>query len=275
MSALISNMSSFHSFVMSWITYLDSFGASTWNLRVVAGVSAVVLLSMRYTIGHKWNVDWDALVHAVISGVGSAVCIYLNIYAASHMTGGVNEPLGTIQCNGALTSLHRIIPAITQGYAICDIINGWKLGPAFLAHGIGTFTIMTLFNELEASAIITPMLIMEVSTIVLAMLRCEFFTPKLQLITQATFALLFFVCRILIAPYLCLDVIVKMNEHLGDCYPRFIYYVTLVFGVFFNGLNLFWFIKLVKKIQRKIRGEEAIGHTQVSEYDDRGSKKKN
>ena len=133
---------------------------------------------------------------------------------------------------------------------------------------------MTLFNELEASAIITPMLIMEVSTIVLAMLRCDFLTPKMQLITQATFAFLFFLCRILIAPYLCLDVIVKMNEHLGECYPRFIFYVTLVFGIFFNGLNLFWFIKLVKKIQRKLKGEESISHTRVSEFDERGSKQK-
>jgi len=102
-SALRSIMSSFHSTVMSWIAYLDSFGASTWNLRVVAGVSAVVLLTMRYTIGHKWNVDWDALVHAIISGIGSAVCIYLNIYAASHMT-GVNEPLGKKQRKFSVSS---------------------------------------------------------------------------------------------------------------------------------------------------------------------------
>lgn len=266
-------MSAMYSQIMSWIEYLDSYGAQDWDLRVVAMVSAVFLLTMRYTIGHKWNVDWDALVHAIISGIGSAVCIYLNFYAASNIT-GLNEPLGTIQCKGPLTSLHRIIPAITQGYAICDIINGWKLGPAFLAHGIGTFTIMTIFNELEASSIITPMLIMEVSTIVLAMLRCEFLTPTMQFITQALFAFLFFLCRILIAPYLCLDVVLKMNEHLGDCYPRYIFYITLGFGAFFNGLNLFWFIKLVKKIMRKLKGEESISHTQVSEYDDRGSKLK-
>ena len=42
---------------------------------------------MRKTIGHKYDIDWDAFVHAFLSGVGSAVCIYLNIFAAVHMTG--------------------------------------------------------------------------------------------------------------------------------------------------------------------------------------------
>ena len=42
---------------------------------------------MRKTIGHKYDIDWDAFVHAVLSGVGSAICVYLNIFAAVHMTG--------------------------------------------------------------------------------------------------------------------------------------------------------------------------------------------
>jgi hypothetical protein len=49
--------------------------------------SAVFFLGMRATIGHKYNIDWDAFVHAILSGFGSAVCIYLNYYAAVHMTG--------------------------------------------------------------------------------------------------------------------------------------------------------------------------------------------
>jgi hypothetical protein len=53
------------------------------------------------------------------------------------------EPFASLQkCLGPLTSLHRIIPAITQGYAVCDIVNGIHLlskglGPEFLAHGLG------------------------------------------------------------------------------------------------------------------------------------------
>jgi len=53
------------------------------------------------------------------------------------------EPTGSLQeCAGPLTSLHRIIPAITQGYALCDIMQGFHLlstglGPEFIAHGVG------------------------------------------------------------------------------------------------------------------------------------------
>ena len=46
---------------------------------------------------------------------------------------------------------------------MCDIINGIQLGPAFLAHGIATFSVMAIFNESNASHVITPMLIMEAS----------------------------------------------------------------------------------------------------------------
>lgn len=49
--------------------------------------SAIIFLGMRKQIGHKYDIDWDALVHAIISGVGSAACIYLNSNAAVAMNG--------------------------------------------------------------------------------------------------------------------------------------------------------------------------------------------
>jgi hypothetical protein len=138
--------------------------------------------------------------------------------------------------------LHRIIPAITQGYAICDIINGFRLGPEFLAHGIATFSVAAIFNENNASHILTPMLIMEISTVVLAILRANFFTPTMQLITQASFALSFFVCRILISPVvyynICLHMFTKSKE-MGECFHDIIFYSTIIFGLFFQCLNLF------------------------------------
>lgn len=63
------------------------------------------------------------------------------------------EPQGSLQeCFGPLTSLHRIIPAITQGYAVCDIINGFHLlskglGPEFLAHGVGKYSMYSIWIE--------------------------------------------------------------------------------------------------------------------------------
>jgi len=113
---------------------------------------------MRSSIGHKRNIDWDALVHAIVTGVGSLSCVYLDYFASETLT-GVREPLRSIgpACAGPLTSLHRIIPAITQGYALCDILNGFRLGPAFLAHGVMTLLVMIIFNESNASHLITPM----------------------------------------------------------------------------------------------------------------------
>mmetsp|Transcript_1659 Transcript_1659/g.3029 ORF Transcript_1659/g.3029 Transcript_1659/m.3029 type:complete len:261 (+) Transcript_1659:180-962(+) len=243
--------------LLSVIQLINSYGAETWDLRVVTATSAVFFLGMRATVGHKYNIDWDAFVHAILSGVGSAICIYLNYYAAVHMT-GITEPLGSMSCNGALTSLHRIIPAITQGYAVCDIINGFRLGPAFLAHGIATFTVSAIFCELGASHILTPMLVMEISTIVLAILRAEFLSPQMQLITQATFAFLFFFCRIVLSPVVYYDIVLAMNQKFGDCFPAYLYYVTLIFGMFFHLLNGFWFYKLVLKIKRKLSGQESM-----------------
>jgi hypothetical protein len=43
------------------------------------------------SVGHKYNIDWDAFIHAILSGVGSAICVYLNYYAASGMTGFPGE----------------------------------------------------------------------------------------------------------------------------------------------------------------------------------------
>ena len=46
-----------------------------------------MFLGMRMQIGHKYDIDWDAFVHAIISGIGSAICIYLNSNAALAMNG--------------------------------------------------------------------------------------------------------------------------------------------------------------------------------------------
>lgn len=96
-----------------------------------------------------------------------------------------------------------------------------------------------IFCELGASHILTPMLIMEVSTIILAILRADFFTPRMQFITQSFFALCFFVSRIVISPAVYYEVIITMNIHVGDCFPPYLYYVTLAFGGFFHCLNAF------------------------------------
>ncbi len=95
------------------------------------------------------------------------MAIYLAFSGAAEEVRGVKEPLGTILCLGPVTNIHRLTPAITQGYAICDIINGFKISKEALAHDLATFTVATLFNEMGASHLFTYILIMEVSTTIL------------------------------------------------------------------------------------------------------------
>jgi|AntRauTorckE5430_2_1112549.scaffolds.fasta_scaffold01243_5 hypothetical protein len=198
----------------------------------------------------------------------------------------VVEPIGSLQeCGGPLTSLHRIIPAITQGYALCDIINGFHListglGPEHLAHGVGecinlqisqqyvwvltvtllsnivaTFAVTTVFNELKASHVLTPYLIMEMSTIILGIVKADFLSPNMRIATQFLFVLVFFVCRLVVFP---LHYFSTISLYRYGCFTPFLFYVSLLFGAFFNLLNVFWFIKMLKKIHRKFSGAESF-----------------
>ena len=132
---------------LSLIGVLDSYGAKTWNLRAVAAASAVVLYAT-YRLGRSGGqqggksssnakvggVCWEGLLHATVSGVGSAICVYLNHFAAVDIS-GESEPLRSIRCDGdddasaslPLTSLHRILPAITLGYGLCDILGEFEI----------------------------------------------------------------------------------------------------------------------------------------------------
>jgi hypothetical protein len=123
----------------------------------------VFFLAIRLRFGKQLQIDWDAFVHALLTTIGSCMCVYLD-YSTAIDIRGFPEPQGSIiHCLGPLTSLHRILPSITLGYAICDILNGFTLGADALAHGFATFTVMALFIVHGASHIMTPMLVMEVS----------------------------------------------------------------------------------------------------------------
>jgi hypothetical protein len=141
---------------------------------------------------------------------------------------------------------------------VCDIINGFRLGPAFLAHGIATFAITAISNELGAGHILTPVLVVQLSSIFLTILRADFFTPTMQLLTQASFALLFFLSRIVLGSYASYGIIYETYKNLGDCFPPYIFHITLLFGGFFHCLNLFWFVKLVNKIKAKLTGKDSM-----------------
>mmetsp|Transcript_13552 Transcript_13552/g.13132 ORF Transcript_13552/g.13132 Transcript_13552/m.13132 type:complete len:281 (-) Transcript_13552:196-1038(-) len=260
--------------ILSFISFLDeSLGADTWTSRQVAVTSGVIFLCLQYQIGKKRGILVYSLLHALLSGVGSTACVYLDFFASETLTGAA-EPLRSAACmgGGPLTSLHAIVPAITLGYSICDTIHGMSLGGAFLAHGIATFSVMLLFTELGMPQIVNTMLVMEQSTIILSVLKADFLAPSMQLLLQASFAVSFFFCRILLAPYIWYEVIKAMYpavfiDHSNTCYPAYLFYATFAFGMFFHCLNSFWFVKIIAKMYRKLSGKEAIGDTKVNEHD--------
>lgn len=109
-------------------------GADQWaqSSRQVALGAAIVLGSIRFFAKQRCNVNWYSLLHAAVTGLLSAVCVWLNVFAAVQLT-GISEPLGAILCKGPLTTIHAIIPAVTAGFGIFDIIEGFSHGMDFVS----------------------------------------------------------------------------------------------------------------------------------------------
>mmetsp|Transcript_5218 Transcript_5218/g.9946 ORF Transcript_5218/g.9946 Transcript_5218/m.9946 type:complete len:106 (-) Transcript_5218:63-380(-) len=99
------------------------------------------------------------------------------------------------------------------------------------------------------------MLIMEGSTVPLGILKANFLTPTMQMFSQGAFVVLFFICRLVIFPIMYFEALPIMR---AGCFPPSLYYICLLFGIFFNCLNVFWFTKMLKKIHRKMTGKESL-----------------
>lgn len=254
--------------ILSFISYLDQHGASEWSLRAVAAFAAAVFLAVRSLIGKPGNVEWHALIHAAVSALGAVMCLCLDIYAAESMT-GTPEPIRSIRCEGPLTSLHSIVPAITLGYSVSDMLDGLHLGKDFLMHGGAVAIVFSVVCELGLSHHITPMLLMEISTIPLQFVGATFLSSTQKIVVQLQFVLSFFLVRISLVPYLWFKWIQAFLEEeekneSGMCFPHFFIYVVVFAGIFFHGLNFYWFVKIIKKVRRKLGQKESMDD---SKYD--------
>ena len=103
-----------------------------WEHRSVALGTFLILFMVRQICGEKYGVNWWGLLHSVVTGYLAFVVIFLNAFAAEPLT-GTDEPLRSVMCGGPLTSLHRILPAITYGYGALDILEGLKLSTDFVS----------------------------------------------------------------------------------------------------------------------------------------------
>ncbi|CAJ1928265.1 unnamed protein product [Cylindrotheca closterium] len=240
----------------------DTLGADQWTTRQIAVVSILSIGVVQFTIGDWKKVKWFSFWHAVLSGYGSLICVLLNYFAAYRMT-GYTEPMGSVLCQGPLTSLHRIVPAITMGFGMFDIMEGFANGIDFMLHGLATSFIMGYFTEYDIGEIVTPMLLMEISTPFLTLTRFELFNDKAITINMGLFVLSFFFYRCLVVPYIMFEVFTTLMKHRNDpasqeCLPWHLPHVVFTFSVFFCTLNFYWMYKIVKKVQRKLSGEEKL-----------------
>ena len=247
---------------LSLIDAMDRrFGADTWTSTQVAVTTAAILLVLKLTLKQKAGVSWWAWVHAVASGYLSWVCVHLSSDIAVELT-GTAEPLRSILCQGPLTSLHRIVPAITLGYGLFDIFEGLTLGIDFIMHGVATFSIMLYFCYFHVAELIVPMLLMEISTPHLAMLRYEHFNELALTLNMACFVITFATFRCLYTPYLWYEIMITLKEHDGSeetsCLPWHFTGVVFLFGMFFHCLNYFWMYKIILKVKRKFAGKEKV-----------------
>lgn len=250
-------------FILTQLSWLDELGAWEWDLRLVAVISAFLLASIRYVLRKRLGIDWYAFVHASIAAVGAVVCVYLDVVASEVLTGHAEPYRSVGVCGGPLTSLHRILPAITMGYALLDLYEGISMSLDFALHGIATLTVMGFHCQHNKPHLVTPMLLMEVSTIFLTLVRADFFNDTMSAANQALFALNFFAFRIVVAPAIWYGLVSEMHQRKSmasyqSCFPPYFYPFVFVCGLFFHALNAYWFYKIVMKARRKIMGVERV-----------------
>lgn len=269
-------------------TYLDDNGAADqWNLRHIALVSAIGLGIIRYSLDKKFGVDWCALIHAIITTIGSVVCWYIDTYYESSIiqndTGDGTvwaEPMRTISmCAPPLTSVHRILASITLGYSLLDFIHGLTLGADFLFHGMITMFAMGYAVEMQVPQVVSALLIMEGSTIFLSMIRATFFNEIFSLFNMVCFVLSFFICRCVMAPYLWWKLMYALvtnyqTRTYQECYHKSLMDSVFVSGMMFNLLNAYWFYKIMQKVQRKLSGTEKV-HSNNDLVDEKPNGKNN
>lgn len=237
-------------------------GATHWaqSSRLIGLGTTAVLYAIHKTIGKKHDVNWNSFFHSLVVGSMSAVAVWINVFAAESLT-GTTEPLGQVLCQGPLTTFHSIVPAITMGYGFFDIAEGMRLAKTdFIMHGIATTSVMSYFCEYGVPEIILPMLLMEISTLNLVFMGAGL-KGSTAIVNILIFIGTFTAFRMIICPYLWWEIFVTTWEHRNNpvsqaCLPWHFTYVTFGFGMFFNCLNTFWFVKIVKKLKRKIGGTE-------------------
>mmetsp|Transcript_3310 Transcript_3310/g.6736 ORF Transcript_3310/g.6736 Transcript_3310/m.6736 type:complete len:263 (+) Transcript_3310:3-791(+) len=218
---------------------------------LVSTITFAVLYVVKKKIGSPLNVYWYAVLHAVLTGPPALLCVYLDMFAPKISPGSDHEPLRSIKGEKALSPLHSILPMISLGYGYVDVIEGFNLERwDFMLHGFAMVASMGSCCWLGKSHLVTPALLMELSSIPLNFLDCtienKFFTMGVQL----TFVISFFFTRLIIVPWLWFRWITTYYQHVfvggnKSDFPRWFVCVVIGVGLIFHCLNAYWFVYMI------------------------------
>jgi TLC domain len=97
-------------------------------------------------------------------------------------------------------------------------------------------------------------------------------TPAMAMSNMLVFVVTFFLARLVYGPYAIyqhsyyLYTVGRTAEESKACLPRGFDHVITIVGMFFNILNAYWFYKILRKLQRKLKGTEGVKES--NEYTD-------
>ena len=131
----------------------------------------------------------------------------------------------------------------------------------FMVHGFSLGSVMLAVCELKVPHTVASLLIMEVSSVPLNLLKVKWTRPIFGHLNGATFVTTFFFSRIVAVPWLWSRWLLAFYGIVAvggssPCFPSYFFYVVLAFGAIFHSLNVYWFWVIVKGSQKRVFGLE-------------------
>lgn len=233
------------------------------NYRAIAATSALCFVTIRLVVGKKGGVEWDSFLHALVVSAGVVRTLYVDFSTADQIHLFLLPPQ-MMGCQNSSATLAKLIPAVSLGYAIFDLLEGFSRGPSFVMHGVAYVSVLVIVCEFGLQHTLIPALLLELSTIFFTLTPVTHLGKAFQLMTMLAFALSFFVVRLVLFPTVWAMFLRTAYVNADSlCFPRQFMHVVVLFGIFFHLLNVFWSIKLMKKIIRQLSGVEHA----VSKYE--------
>ena len=93
----------FSQLILRYAKSIDIYYDETTSYKTVAALAAAFFLVLRVggrsiVLKNNHDFDLDAFIHALITGIGSAMCVYLDYFVAEELTGTSGRCWKLSQC---------------------------------------------------------------------------------------------------------------------------------------------------------------------------------